>query len=91
MSYIPQVDDYVRWNRPTGGVDEGWVYFKCEHSLTIEVLARCKSDESIKDCPLHKKIHVLVVCYPWQWHELEYVTHRRDTETSAYHKIPSRY
>ena len=27
-SYEPEVDDYVVWERPNGGTDEGWVYFK---------------------------------------------------------------
>ena len=28
--YEPQVDDYVIWKRPSGDIDEGWVYFKGE-------------------------------------------------------------
>ena len=28
--YEPQVDDYVVWERPTGDIDEGWVYHKGE-------------------------------------------------------------
>ena len=28
MTYEPQVDDYVIWNRPNGDIEEGWVYFK---------------------------------------------------------------
>ena len=26
--YIPQIDDYVIWDRGVYGKDEGWVYFK---------------------------------------------------------------
>jgi len=26
--YEPQVDDYVIWKRPSGDIEEGWVYFK---------------------------------------------------------------
>ena len=26
--YEPEVDDYVVWERPTGDIEEGWVYFK---------------------------------------------------------------
>ena len=26
--YEPEVDDYVIWKRPSGDIDEGWVYFK---------------------------------------------------------------
>ena len=36
MNYIPQVDDYVVWKRP-GQDHEGWVYFKCDESISIEV------------------------------------------------------
>ena len=32
MNYIPQVDDYVRWKD-----HEGWVYFKCDQSISIEI------------------------------------------------------
>ena len=32
MNYIPQVDDYVRWKN-----HEGWVYFKCDQSISIEI------------------------------------------------------
>ena len=28
MTYEPQVDDYVIWKRPSGDIDEGWVYHK---------------------------------------------------------------
>ena len=90
MSYTPQVDDYVKWKH-NNLVDEGWVYFVCSEYICIEVLAKCKTDENVKDCPLHRKIHVLVLCHQWYWHELEYVTHRRDGEPTSYNKIPQRY
>ena len=41
MHYIPQVDDYVRWDH-AGHVDEGWVYFKCDESISIEVAVKDK-------------------------------------------------
>ena len=72
--YEPQVDDYVKWTTDLGMVHEGWVYFKCdytpkkkgfphsEHYITIEL--------GVKDMPpeqqrtsLHKKNHVLLLCY----------------------------
>ena len=31
-NYQPQVDDYVKWKD-----HEGWVYFKCEQSISIEI------------------------------------------------------
>ena len=81
--YIPQVDDYVRWKN-----HEGWVYFKCDESLSIEI--------GVKDkiCSLgtrHKKDHILLVCYNFQWHELEYVKNRRDPSVDDYKSQEHRY
>ena len=75
MNYIPQVDDYVVWKRP-GHSDEGWVYFKCDDYITIEVRVKDKCEQNIKDCPIHKKTHVLLLCYRQFWYELEYVKFR---------------
>ena len=89
MTYKPRLDDYVKWNRSSGSIDEGWVYFVSDEYISIEVLAKCKTDENVKDCPLHKKIHVLIVCQKWYWHELEYVSNRRgedDTYKSQEHR-----
>ena len=91
MSYTPQVDDYVRWTDSLGRITEGWVYFVDSAYITIEVGVKCKTDENIKDCPLHQKIHTLICCFPENWEELEYVTNRRDEEKTSYDKIPSRY
>ena len=101
--YIPQVDDYVRWTTDLGMVHEGWVYFKChptpkkkgfpqtEHYITIEL--------GVKDMPpeqqrtsLHKKNHVLMLCYHFNWHELEYIKNRRDNiDVQMYHSQEGRY
>ena len=89
MTYKPRLDDYVKWNRSIGSIDEGWVYFVSDEYISIEVLAKCKTDENVKDCPLHKKIHVLIVCQKWYWDELEYVSNRRgedDTYKSQEHR-----
>ena len=89
MTYKPRLDDYVKWNRSSGSTDEGWVYFVSDEYISIEVLAKCKTDENVKDCPLHKKIHVLIVCQKWYWDELEYVGNRRgedDTYKSQEHR-----
>ena len=87
--YEPQVDDYVKWTTELGHVHEGGVYFKCdytpkkkgfhqtEHYITIELGVRNKPEEETKKS-LHKKNHVLLLCYHYQWHQLEYVTNRRD-------------
>ena len=90
--YDPKVDDYVIWNRPTGDIEEGWVYFKGDKEpkkrgfnetpryITIEVAVRDKPDcqYSSGKTMLHKKIHTLLLCYESCWHELEYVKNRRD-------------
>ena len=26
--YEPEVDDYVIWNRPSGDIEEGWVFLR---------------------------------------------------------------
>ena len=35
MSYVPKVNDYVRWNHH-GIIHEGWVYFVDSAYITIE-------------------------------------------------------
>ena len=54
MSYTPKVDDYVKWNKQDS-IHEGWVYFKCDDYITIEVRVKDKCEQNIKDCPIHKK------------------------------------
>ena len=101
--YEPQVDDYVRWTTALGMVHEGWVYFKCdptpqkrgwrksEHYITIELGVRNKPKEECEKS-LHKKNHVLLLCYHTQWHELEYVKNRReDMNVAMYHSQEGRY
>ena len=77
MTYTPQIDDYVTWEQPYGSTIQGWVYFVCERYVTIEIGVKCKSDESLKDCPIHKKTHCLVLCFLENWHQLKYVKNRR--------------
>ena len=101
--YEPQIGDYVKWTTALGMVHEGWVYFKCdptpkkrgfrkaEHYITIEVGVKDKSEEECKKS-LHKKNHVLLLCYHSNWHELEYITNRRDNiDVSMYHSQEGRY
>ena len=101
--YEPQVDDYVKWTTALGMVHEGWVYFKCdpvpqkkgfpkvEHYITIEVGVKDMPPEQARTS-LHKKTHVLLVCYHYLWHELEYITNRRDSMgTQMYHSQEGRY
>jgi hypothetical protein len=72
MSYEPQVNDYVKWKN---GI-KGWVYFKDKEYITIEHSVRPKDEINLECCPIHKNNRLLVVCYPYQWNELEYVTSR---------------
>ena len=101
--YEPQVDDYVRWTTALGMVHEGWVYFKAEpslqkrgwrkpeHYITIEVGVKNMSPE-VARTSLHKKYHVLMLCYHYNWHELEYIKNRRDDiDVQMYHSQENRY
>ena len=90
MSYTPQIDDYVKWDH-AGHVDQGWVYFKCDDYITIEVRVKDKCDQNIRDCPIHKKTHVLLVCYAQFWSELEYVKNRRNINIDEYKSQEGRY
>lgn len=83
MSYSPEVDDYVKWKD-----HEGWVYFKCEHSISIELGVK---DIVCDKGTCHKKNHILLVCYSFQWHELEYVKNRRETNIDGYKSQEHRY
>ena len=41
---------------------------------------------------LHKKNHVLLLCYHHNWNELEYITNRRDSiDVQMYHSQEGRY
>ena len=71
MTYTPIVNDYIKWRDV-----EGWVYFVGEQYCTIEIGVKCKDSENIKDCPIHEKVHCLVVCYTQHWNEIEYVKSR---------------
>ena len=80
MHYTPKVNDYVKWTDSLGKVIEGWIYFFCSEYITIEIGVRDKCDENIKDCPIHKKTHCLVLCFNENWNQLEYIK-RRDCKT----------
>ena len=85
-NYCPRINDYVIWKQKHY-VDEGWVYFKCNDYITIEVGTKDKPDELVN---IHKKTHILVVCQSQYWNELEYVKNRRD-ENDMYKSQEHRY
>jgi hypothetical protein len=70
MSYIPKVNDYVKWRN-----HEGWVYFKCNETISIEIAVKDKYSRA--GGTHHKKDHVLLVCQRFQWGELEYIKSRK--------------
>jgi hypothetical protein len=72
MSYDPQVNHYVIW---TKGV-EGWVYFKDNEYITIEIGVKPKNKENYEACNLHRNDRLMVLCYHSQWKELTYVRSR---------------
>lgn len=90
MPYTPKLDDYVKWTDSLGKVVEGWVYFADSEYITIEIGVKCKDDENIADCPIHKKTHCLIVCYSQYWHELKYIKNRR-SEENQYKSQEHRY
>ena len=79
MLYTPKIDDYVKWHH-NGKIDEGWVYFKGDDYITIEVKVKDKPYCEYVREEKHKKIHVLVVCHNWYWKNLEYVKTRNSKE-----------
>jgi len=91
MTYTPQVDDYVRWTRKNGSVDEGWVYFKCDETISIEVGVRDKPRCQYTKEEKHKKIHILVCCPSFLWEQLEYVKNRRGVDVDQYKSQEGRY
>ena len=104
--YEPEVDDYVVWERETGSnhieKDEGWVYFKCPllekkngfsdnpRYITIETGVRDKPAEQLKDSPLHKKVHTLLLCYEAQWKQLRFVKKRESPTIQHYSQYDDR-
>ena len=72
-TYEPQVNDYVKWKKHI----RGWVYFKCNDYITIEVSVRPKDKENYQHCSIHRNERLLVVCYHQQWKELKYVRKRK--------------
>jgi hypothetical protein len=74
--YEPKVNDYVVWHTHPTPIS-GWVYFADHSYITIEMGTSPKDEENIRACPIHRNNHILVVCYPEYWNQLEYVTSRK--------------
>jgi len=88
MTYTPQLNDYVHWKSDYTDL-KGWVYFVDKAYCTIEIGVKDKCEENIRDCPIHKKTHCCVVCYPQYWHELTYIKSRNVED--QYKSQPYRY
>ena len=72
VGYVPEVDHYVRH-----GDMEGWIYFVDKEYLTLEIMVREKSEESYNDARFHRNERCLVLVYPEDWKDLEYVKKRQ--------------
>ena len=72
-NYVPKVNDYVKWDHL-----EGWIYWIDDTGkyLTLEIMVRKKSEESYKDCTLHRNERCLVCVFPEDWDRLEYIKSR---------------
>ena len=74
QKYVPRVNDYVKWDHL-----EGWIYWIDDTGkyLTLEIMVRKKSEESYKDCALHRNERCLVCVFPEDWNRLVYVRSRK--------------
>jgi hypothetical protein len=73
MSYIPEINDYVKWKSHI----EGWVYFKSNKYITIEINVKPKTEENYEACSIHRNDRLMVLCYHNQWDQLIYVKSRK--------------
>ena len=80
MSYVPVIDDYVKWTDSLGRITEGWVYFICDQYFTIEISVKDKPHCQYTKNQKHKKIHCLVLCFPQYWNEVEYIKSRTNNQ-----------
>ena len=88
MTYSPQVNDYVIWERH-GLKDEGWIYFVTEPTehkkgfpstsqyVTIEVGVKRKPECQYDKRNPHNFVHILLCCHENQWKELRFVKKRK--------------
>jgi hypothetical protein len=74
--YDPQVNDYVHWKSEYKD-HMGWVYFKDEEYITIELGVKDKPHCVYSKNSLHCKEHLLLVCHKFFWNELTYIKSRK--------------
>ena len=76
--YKPRVNDYVKYSSPSGNHLQGWIYHidPTNQYLTLEIMTRKKSEQSYKDCNIHRNERCLVCVFPEDWYRLEYVKSR---------------
>jgi len=72
MSYVPEVNHYVYLDDCV----KGWVYFKCEEYITIEMGVKPKTQENYKACSIHSNDRFLVLCYRDNWNKLKFIKSR---------------
>ena len=82
--YMPQVNDYVVWDKGEYGIDEGWVYFICDEYITIETSVKPKPKCQYSVNERHKFIHTLLLCYSHNWKELKYIKSREFADPQHY-------
>ena len=81
-TFEPQVNDYVRWDKETHSV-EGWVYFKDDEHITIEVGVKPRKHCNYVRNVIHCKDHILVVCPSFLWDQLQYIKSRETNHEAA--------
>jgi len=81
--YKPAVNDYVKWNKGKHSV-EGWIYFKDVEYITIETKVFPKPPEDLPHGTHHRNERTLVICYPENWNQLEYVKSRSSKYSDVY-------
>jgi len=96
--YDPKVNDYVKWTNELGQVYQGWVYYKTtqednnkrmkegwrpiQRYISIEIATKPRPQCSVSTF-FHKRIHVCLLCYENDWHELEYIRRRTSKEDNS--------
>lgn len=74
--YEPKLHDYIKYYSGNH-VHEGWIYFRGDEYISIELGVKDKPHCDITNHK-HCKTHILLVCPSWDWDKLEYIKSRRD-------------